>query len=407
MKRPNQQQLAFIRSTAKNTSLAAGPGTGKTFALTLRIAEDTDLTTGGRLVCITFTEAGAEALKNRLADLGVQISFVGTIHAYALMMLKTYGGRLGYQPDIEVVDDDYVLSFVKTILEVSGLKKAKPAEVMRLLATPDIGSGAIQNVARRTLQMLREKSVATFDTMMSDFFHIIGDTPPIDHLYMDEAQDFSDMDWLIIDHLNADKRTVVGDEDQCIYEWRDASPKRLLEFKGEQMLMTINYRSTVSIIEASNRLIAHNTERRPKTILSARCLHGNAPRLMRHDDAGGMMGLSVQIKRALKIGSVAALSRYNSHWSGNITPDLVRKHVSTCVPMEIDSDENPSPHLHIGTLHSAKGLQYNTVFVIDWTPKTITEEERRLFYVGMTRAENELIIWTKEPSQFCKEAGLV
>lgn len=406
MKRPNQQQLAFIRSTAKNTSLAAGPGTGKTFALTLRIAEDDDLTTGGRLVCITFTEAGAEALKARLADLGVQISFVGTIHAYALLMLKTFGGRLGYKPEIEVVDDDYVLNMTKRIMEACGLKKAKPAEVMRLLATPDIGSGAIQNVARRVLQTMRQLSMASFDTMMFDFWRIIKDTPHIDHLYMDEAQDFSDMDWLIIDHLNADKRTVVGDEDQCIYEWRDASPKRLLEFKGEQMLMTINYRSSSNIIDASNQLISHNTERRPKTILRARP-EGSPVRLVRHDDAGGMMGLSVQIKRSLKIGSVAVLSRYNSHWSGNITPDLVRTHVSTCVSMEIDSDENPSPHLHIGTLHSAKGLQYNTVFVIDWTPKTITEEERRLFYVGMTRAENELIIWTKEPSQFCMEAGLV
>jgi len=410
MTKLNAQQQAFVDSDACFISLSAGPGTGKSTALTRRIQQDSELPTSGRMVCITFTEAGAESLKSKLADLGVQPWFVGTIHAYALSMLKTFGGVLGYRTEIEVVDDDRVLFMVRELLVSAGLKKAKPADVMKILASPSPAPGVLKTIAQRVIGQMRTKSIATFDTILSEFSLIITQVPPIDWLYMDEAQDFSEMDWKIIFGLCAKRMIAVGDEDQCIYEWRDASPRRLLEFRGEQMQLTHNYRSTASVIHTANKLISHNKLRRAKEIIGARGVVGNPPQLMMHHDGMGLVGLAHNIVRSTLTGSVAVLCRYNKSWGGLITPDIVTRELSSVagsMGSRKDSEENPNTALHIGTIHSAKGLEYDTVFLIDWTPKEITEEERRLFYVGMTRAKNNLIIWSKEPSQFCKEAGLV
>lgn len=94
---------------------------------------------------------------------------------------------------------------------------------------------------------------------------------------VDEAQDCSFIDWAIINHISSASGNlfVVGDPDQCIYQWRGAAPKYLVDFKpNTDIVLNENYRSTQSILDVANDIIACNKMRVPKNLYST---IGNSP----------------------------------------------------------------------------------------------------------------------------------
>ena len=98
-----------------------------------------------------------------------------------------------------------------------------------------------------------------------------------DYIMVDEAQDCSFIDWAIINHISSASGNlfVVGDPDQCIYQWRGAAPKYLVDFKpNTDIVLNENYRSTQSILDVANDIIACNKMRVPKNLYST---IGNSP----------------------------------------------------------------------------------------------------------------------------------
>ena len=92
-----------------------------------------------------------------------------------------------------------------------------------------------------------------------------------DYIMVDEAQDCSMVDWSIINKLSSASGNlfVVGDPDQCIYQWRGAAPRYLVEFKPDvDVILNENYRSTQSILNVANDIISHNKMRVPKDLFS-------------------------------------------------------------------------------------------------------------------------------------------
>lgn len=405
----NPLQKKFVESDSSKIILSACPGSGKTHALAHRIKRDVESYGGGGIVCITFTEAGAKAFKERLSDMGVEISFAGTMHSYALQILNQHGHSLGYRGEVKQVPDDEVIPMIKEIMTNVGAGKDSPNKIFNIIA------GNIESVttlhftvAKRVMSTLRAKGLATFDMMLADMLRLAPQLPTIEGLYLDESQDFSEVEWRIIDEILAGRKIIVGDEDQCIYEWRGADPTTLTSMKGDRMVLTENYRSTPQIISLANSVIKNNENRTKKEMVSSR--QGGV------DDSGvrylhcfDTSTICLTIAKAAKsCKSIAVLCRYNSSFARHVTPNDLKNHFMLD-PEGINitaTDEEPDPDFHIGTIHSAKGLEWDTVIIIDWNPRVVTEEERRLFYVAITRAKNKVIVLGEEMSELAKEAGL-
>lgn len=362
----------------------------------------------GKLVCITFTEAGAKSFKERLRRMGVEIHFAGTMHSYALHVINQIGSQLGYHGEVKHVSDEEVLPTIKEIMTNAGAGKDSPNKILSIIAGSPSSITRHNIIAKHVMRSLRKSGLATFDMMLTDFMSLAAAMPPLEGLYLDESQDFSEVEWGIVNAILTDRKVIVGDEDQCIYEWRGAKPDTLTHLKGKRMVLTENYRSTPQIISSANQLIRNNEKRTRKEMVSSRA-HEDDYCIARYVHCWSVSEVCRTIETVAKSSpSIAVLCRYNSSFARQITPDDIKKHLllgSDGIHIT-STDKEPDPDFHIGTIHSAKGLEWDTVIIIDWDQRIMSEEERRLFYVAITRARNKVIVIGEEKSELAKEAGL-
>ena len=125
----------------------------------------------------------------------------------------------------------------------------------------------------------QEMNMADYDDLLLYTYSILMSNKEIcqewsekfDYIMVDEAQDCSMVDWSIINKLSSVSGNlfVVGDPDQCIYQWRGAAPRYLVEFRPDvDVILNENYRSTQSILNVANDVISHNKMRVPKDLYS-------------------------------------------------------------------------------------------------------------------------------------------
>jgi DNA helicase-2/ATP-dependent DNA helicase PcrA len=398
--KPNQQQLDFINSPDDRIILTAVPGSGKTQAIAQKIKHEIEVVrvNPSHITCMTFTNAGADSINDRLAGLGIVIGFCGTIDSYCLNLIKKYGNHLGYPhngPEVKIIDEHEAKGRVLKKAQSVRIKDSDVPKIVKMLGTTDATS-TLSIIAKSALVQMRADGVGTYETIKSDALRILRarNIAPCAEimlstkaLFADEAQDLNGKDWEIIESIFCDRKFVCGDEDQTLYEWRGAEPQQFLAFDGVTMTLATNYRSAQKIVSASNRLIAYNRQRKPKQAVNARTETGVLSVL----PPTPMKTLAELAKlRHSESGSVAVLFRYNRDVDEFFT------HIGIDRPNGI----------HVGTIHSAKGLEFDSVILVDWLPKSLTEEERRLFYVGMTRAKDNLWIVRAPASIFTAEAGL-
>ncbi len=396
---PNQQQHNFINASDDRIVLSAVPGSGKTHSIALKIAHEIKVLglNPDRIVCLSFTVAGAEAIKQRLGSIlgwtSRIIGFCGTIDSYCKLALETFGGKLGYHGNVSV-NEDLVISIIKEKLKLGGLKPIDALKVEKILgAEPTLLISPHHIVAKAVLMEMRRLSIGTFQSIKLEAVRVMHDAAKfweVDSLHLDESQDMNPEDWIVANSIAAERISVVGDEDQTLYEFRGASPSEFLECPGTRMTLTTNYRSCIQIVDAANKLIAHNKMRTPKSAAWATREEG----ILRIKPITTISHIAQTIHATQSANaSLAVLFRHNRE------VDLLRK--------ELNRHPNTvKTNVHIGTIHSAKGLEFDRVILNDWEPSNASEEERRLFYVGMTRAKSQLDIITDRKSPFTREAGL-
>lgn len=392
---PNQQQLNYINAADDRIVLSAVPGSGKTHSVALRIEHEIKVLNlnPNMIVCLSYTLAGAEAIRSRLQSKSITIGYCGTIDAFCKQLLERMGRSLGYRDEI-TVDEEFVCSIIYSRLQQAGLKIKDQTKVFDMLGIDPANTntpGAI--VAKSVLMEMRRNSIGTFQSIKREVIRILQNNKGIlklDALHVDEAQDMNHDDWSIIDAINAAIQSIVGDEDQSLYEFRGAVPGLFVAEGGTRMSLTTNYRSARDIVEASNRLIAHNRQRTPKAGVAASQEQG----ILRVLPPATLYHLANVIQATQSANaSLAVLFRYNREV--DLLRDELKRHSNAV-----------KTNVHIGTIHSSKGLEFDRVILNDWEPKTVDEEERRLFYVAMTRAKSQLDIITDRQSPFTREAGL-
>ncbi len=307
----NSEQKAAVSCVKGPVLIVAGAGSGKTRVLTGRIAYI--LEQGGdpsRILALTFTKKAASEMKERIAlmvgEKKARRLFMGTFHSVFIRFLREYSESLGYPSTFTIYDTSDSVSAIKACLKELQLdeKVYKPKDVLSRISMAKNNlvtasayarnQQAQQNdaAARKPFiwkiyelyaQKCKLAGVMDFDDILLNMNILLRDNPAaletiagrFDHIMVDEYQDTNFSQYLILKKLSQVHKNicVVGDDSQSIYAFRGAKIENILNFKKDYpdhhiFRLEQNYRSTKTIVEAANSLIARNSARIPKECYS-------------------------------------------------------------------------------------------------------------------------------------------
>ncbi len=308
----NAEQLKVATAPGGPMLVIAGAGSGKTRALTYRLAwlvqNGTD---PSRIMLVTFTNHATREMLSRVELLVKQKTrdiWGGTFHHIANRILRQYGKVLGISPDFTILDREDAKDLIVSCVQDAGvdIRKRRFPQKSVLIGI----SSAIQNtleplegvLAKRYPMFIHEapeiekvlvlystrkaeRQLLDFDDLLSAWLRLLMNYDDIRqtlagqflHILVDEYQDTNAIQGAIVDLLAARHRNiaVVGDDSQSIYSFRGASFENIISFKNRypdamEYRLETNYRSTPEILALANASIAHNSRRLPKTLHAVR-----------------------------------------------------------------------------------------------------------------------------------------
>ena len=540
----DQREVAL--ATRGPVCVIAGAGTGKTRAITHRIAYAAAIGTmdPSKVLALTFTARAAGEMRTRLRSLGVPTVAARTVHSAALKQLiyfwpTVFGGRT---PDLMNSKTPFLTEAVNRA-DLTGEIRITSRETMRDIAT-EIEWAKVSQVApidyldqvnaRQMKPRVKAEHIAAIyvayeslkkQELAIDFEDVLLLTSAMleeertvrervqdqyRYFTVDEYQDISPIQQRLINAWLGSRKDicVVGDPAQTIYSFAGATPVFLNTFtqrfpEAEVIRLSTGYRSTPEITFAANALLRNSSMGQELTASNDHGLHPSVDGYK--DESGEIAGILSQITALLSEGTapqeIAILARTNSQLKGveramnskglpyqvrsterfferqDVRDFLKQVRQASVLPTEgatwidelrtiaqpyltgesidgiaallhlgreLDSDDgftpktlrgflrevedrvtqnNPPtmPVVTLATLHAAKGLEWERVFLMGasegilpletgstGTSDSVVAEERRLFYVGMTRAKVDLhISYRGLPSRFLKESGLL
>ncbi|MEW6457562.1 MAG: DNA helicase PcrA [Bacillota bacterium] len=291
----------------------AGAGSGKTRVLTSRIAYLVRVhrVEPHRILAITFTNRAAREMKERVARLvphAVDDLWVMTFHAACLRILRREIEKLGYGKNFVIYDEADQQTVIKDCLKELNLELRQHPPAMfsaaiswqknALVGPAEFAGAAYDRHQELTARVyaayqarLERNNALDFDDLLFLAVRLFREFPPVLeqyrrrflHLLVDEYQDTNHAQYVLVNLLAQTHRnlTVVGDPDQCIYGWRGADLRNILNFERDYpdarvVKLEQNYRSTGRILEAANHVIRFNRHRKEKELWTARGA-GEAP----------------------------------------------------------------------------------------------------------------------------------
>jgi DNA helicase-2/ATP-dependent DNA helicase PcrA len=542
----DDEQRAVALATRGPVCVIAGAGTGKTRAITHRIAYASAIGAMDptKILAITFTARAAGEMRTRLRGLGVPTVAARTIHAAALKQLlffwpSVFGGRTpdlltsktgflgeainraGLQGTININSRD-TLRDIANEIEWAKVSQIGPTDYLTELdnraAKPRVNAEQVAQVYTAYESIKRQELAMDFEDVLLLTTAMLEEEREVRervqdqyrYLTVDEYQDISPLQQRLINAWlgNRQEICVVGDPAQTIYSFAGATSSFLTTFTSrfpdaEVIRLTSGYRSTPEITFAANSLLRSATMGQE---LNAQNDHGDKPEVLAYNDesseiAGIVSDMTTLLKAGVPPQEIAVLARTNAQlnsleraMNGAKLPYQVRSterffdrpdvkeflkgvRTASVIPTEginwldelrtlaqpfltgqsidgiagllhlareLDKDTNFTPKtlrsylrevedrvqqnnpptmpvITLATLHAAKGLEWERVFLMGANvgllpletngftlDARMIEEERRLFYVGMTRAKRELrVSYRGKPSPFLAQAGLL
>jgi DNA helicase-2/ATP-dependent DNA helicase PcrA len=297
----NPSQRQAVAATDGPVLVVAGAGSGKTRVLTYRVAHlirDLGVSPFG-ILAITFTNKAADEMKERVARLVGGVAkgmWVSTFHSACVRILRRDASLLGYKSQFTIYDDIDARRLVEWCVRDLDLdpKRFPPKSIRAAISNAknelvDFETFAerdhglyhekVADVYRMYQQRLLEASAMDFDDLLMVTVELFGAFPNVLEHYqdrfryvlVDEYQDTNHAQYRLVQLLAAKHHNlcVVGDSDQSIYAFRGADIRNILEFERDYPDATVivldrNYRSTQTILDAANAVIANNPGRKPK-----------------------------------------------------------------------------------------------------------------------------------------------
>ncbi|KPP95024.1 UvrD-helicase domain-containing protein [Erythrobacter sp. HL-111] len=303
--RLNPPQREAVLTTEGPVLMLAGAGTGKTAALTARLAHlvATRRAYPSQILCVTFTNKAAREMRERVGALLGQgaegMPWLGTFHSVCAKMLRRHAELAGLEANYTIIDTDDQLRLLKQLIADSDLdEKRWPARQLaglidrwknRGLNPEDLdpaeseayANGRGQALYRAYQDRLKALNACDFGDLMLHVLNIFRARHDVlaeyqqrfRYILVDEYQDTNAVQYLWLRLLAQEHKNicVVGDDDQSIYSWRGAEVANILRFEkdfpGAHVIkLEQNYRSTPHILGAASGLIRANSQRHDKTL---------------------------------------------------------------------------------------------------------------------------------------------
>jgi ATP-dependent DNA helicase UvrD/PcrA len=434
--------------------IVAGPGAGKTRTLTHRIAHLVAErgVTAGECLAVTFTRRAAQEMRERLTALlaakadGIAIH---TFHSLGLTILREHPAAAGLHRDFTIASEEERAAM---LIDAMGVSQSKAETVLRTISRAKRQQGPMSVETAHALEIYAQtmsvRSWIDFDDCVGLALRALSDHPELAqayrarfrHISVDEFQDIDEQQYRLIAQLAPPPSNlcVIGDPDQAIYGFRGADAScfaRLRrDYSPQEIRLQRNYRSSGTIVAASAQVIAAQViasadaaaaaivraMQERITIHAAPTERAEAEFVVQTIERliGGHSFFSIDTGRAgrastnLSFSDFAVLYRTDAQ-----SAPLIDAMARSGIPFAknglnvLDPDDRVTAataptaaqgeHVSLLTLHAAKGLEFRVVFVVGledgilplrFGAEEASAEERRLFYVGMTRAEDQLIL---------------
>ncbi len=301
----NAPQRDAVLTTEGPVLMLAGAGTGKTAALTARLAHlvATQRAWPSQILCVTFTNKAAREMRDRVSQhLGPSseaIQWLGTFHSICAKMLRRHAELVGLQSNYTIIDTDDQLRLLKQLINNNEIDdKRWPARQLAGLIdrwknrglNPDeldageneaYANGLGQQMYQQYQDRMKALNACDFGDLMLHVLNIFRKHNDVlaeyqqrfKYILVDEYQDTNAVQYLWLRLLAQSHKNicVVGDDDQSIYSWRGAEVANILRFEKDfpgahVVRLEQNYRSTPHILGAASGLIRANSERHDKTL---------------------------------------------------------------------------------------------------------------------------------------------
>ncbi|HOL05916.1 MAG TPA: ATP-dependent helicase [Syntrophorhabdaceae bacterium] len=510
----NENQRHAVTYTDGPLLIIAGPGTGKTLTITRRILYL--IHTGVRpseIVALTFTNRAGREMRERISPYLTEEKnglFLGTFHMFGLNILRRY-----YNRDFRLIERKKQLEILKSITDGT-LKKAQALldYISRVKNLYDVESMK-DSAFLKYEEILKDKNSLDMDDIILKAMELLktsreahADIARLKHVLIDEYQDINPLQYEFIKSLYGVTENIcaVGDIDQAIYAFRGADIEHFLNFKRDfkgahSIFLKENYRSTPTIVQASQSLIKHNKKRIAHPLESMSFNTSNKIKFVTvNNEYEEAKTIVREIEKKMGATSHYSLTQndFRGEWDNNYRfsdfavlfrtnhqADVIREaFVDSGIPYQLikdvfyeaiediidklkmstneipqgkniahilddafatadtegllglkrnllhayealqaeialkkvtdelylfrspDAIDRSSDSVSLMTLHMSKGLEFKVVFIAGFEEGLIPyslanteeeiEEERRLFYVGMTRAKEELFLLCSE-----------
>jgi superfamily I DNA/RNA helicase len=470
----NDAQKEAVASVDVPLLIVAGPGTGKTLTIVRRIAWL--IHQGVRpehILAVTFTNRAAREMRERAeAILGAAGRiFIGTLHLFGLRVMKE-----ALSAQFSLVSREEQTEVLKSLLKGSAKKARQAGErISRIKNRLEEAGGEAQEIHKAYQSYLSQNHAVDFDDLILTPIELLKSASPagyssrFSHIMVDEYQDINpaQYEFLRLIAQNGANFCAIGDSDQAVYGFRGADAAAFLSFgrdfrDAKTITLTQNYRSTGTVLSASNSLIRYNQRRIVKEVTACRDAGGLISVVSAPDERSEAEFIIREIETRIggtshhqmrSAGSArdeagescfsdfAVIYRTNAQAraieevfiDSGIPYQVIGRKTSlqskergetvawlmslTCPDATAVAESDPSearlltaadyfdPRANavtLTTMHTAKGLEFAVVFIAGcedgMVPFTLNrdeadiEEERRLFYVAMTRAKRELLL---------------
>ncbi len=300
----NPMQRKAVETTEGPLLILAGAGSGKTRALTHRIAyliEEKGVNPWN-ILAITFTNKAAGEMRDRvdrLVSVGAEKIWVSTFHSACVRILREYIKGLGYTTNFTIYDGDDQKTLMRQILKRLDMdpktyrEKAVLSQVSSLKnelvsfgeysarAAGNFRDSQVAEIYTAYQEELKKNNALDFDDLLVKTVELLQSDRDVREYYqnrfqyimVDEYQDTNHAQFKLIELLAGKHGNlcVVGDDDQSIYRFRGADIRNILEFEAEYpgaqvIRLEQNYRSTKTILEAANQIISNNEGRKEKRL---------------------------------------------------------------------------------------------------------------------------------------------
>jgi DNA helicase-2/ATP-dependent DNA helicase PcrA len=323
----NPEQFEAVTRIEGPLLIIAGAGSGKTRVITFRMAYMLEKGIPQHsILALTFTNKAAREMAERvrgIANRKLRDLTVSTFHAFGVKVLRREIHRLGFKDNFSIYDEADRTQLIKDCARELGFKMeafdafkvgalfSQIRSEQRPWSKADDSYKGLYDEYRRSLKIY---NAVDFDDLISLPIEIFSRHPEAAEGYreqykyvmVDEFQDTSLSQYRFLRMLADRNVCIVGDDDQSIYSWRGANYENIAQFERDfpdfaEVKLERNYRSTATILDAANSIIAHNANRKEKALWSSSGPGGEPIELATPEDEGAEADLIARMIKEIKL----------------------------------------------------------------------------------------------------------